>query len=141
MESIDLGDPRRNRRAIRLIERLSAKPTASIPQACGDWADTLAAYRFFGNEEIEWPDILAPHIESSVNRMAAHEVARVHPGHHRTRFQRARGQRLGALELRGPTQLPTTQLVYLADREADIMALMVRARSGHTAGLVAARPT
>ena len=37
-ESIDLGDPRRNRRAIRLIERLSAKPTASIPQACGDWA-------------------------------------------------------------------------------------------------------
>ena len=30
LESIDLGDPRRNRRAIRLIERLSAKPTASV---------------------------------------------------------------------------------------------------------------
>ena len=71
---MDLGDPRRNRRAIRLIERLSAKPTASIPQACGDRADTMAVYRFFGNEEIEWSDILAPHIESSVARMAAHEV-------------------------------------------------------------------
>ena len=73
-EGIDLGDPRRNRRAIRLIDRLSAKPTASIPQACGDWADTMAAYRFFGNEEVQWHDILAPHIESSIARMAAHEV-------------------------------------------------------------------
>ncbi|WP_426149123.1 IS4/Tn5 family transposase DNA-binding protein [Polaromonas sp. DSR2-3-2] len=51
-ESIDLGDPRHNRRANRLIERLNAKSTASIPQACGDWADTMAAYRFFGNEGI-----------------------------------------------------------------------------------------
>lgn len=40
-ESMDMGGPRRNRRAIRLIERLSAKPTASIPQACGDRADTM----------------------------------------------------------------------------------------------------
>ena len=74
LESINLGDPRRNRRAIRLIERLSAKPTASVPQACGDWADTMAAYRFFGNEEIEWECILAPHIESSVARLAVHPV-------------------------------------------------------------------
>lgn len=103
-ETIDLGDPRRNRRAIRLIERLRAKPTASIPQACGDWADTMAAYRFFGNEEIEWPDILAPYIESSEARLAVHEVVLLHPGHHRTRFQRARGQRLGAPELRGPAR-------------------------------------
>ena len=73
-ESINLGDPRRNRRAIRLIERLSAKPTASIPQASGDWADTMAAYRFFGNEQIEWAGILAPHIESSVARMAVPPV-------------------------------------------------------------------
>ena len=73
-ETIDLGDPRRNRRAIRLIERLSAKPTASSPQACGDWADTMAAYRLFGNEEIEWADIMAPHIESSMTRMATHDV-------------------------------------------------------------------
>ena len=38
-ETIDLGDERRNKRAIRLVERLSAQPTASVPQACGDWAD------------------------------------------------------------------------------------------------------
>ena len=45
-EAIDLGDERRNKRAIRLVERPSAQPTASVPQACGDWADTMAAYRF-----------------------------------------------------------------------------------------------
>ena len=73
-ESIDLGDPRRNRRAIRLIGHLSAKPSASVPQACGDWADTMAAYRFFGNEEVQWEGILTPHIESSVARMAVHPV-------------------------------------------------------------------
>ena len=49
-KTIDLGDERRNKRAIRLVERLSAQPTASVPQACGDWADTMAAYRFCGNE-------------------------------------------------------------------------------------------
>ncbi|WP_296903024.1 transposase DNA-binding-containing protein [Polaromonas sp.] len=25
---------------------------ASAPQACGDWAATMAAYRFFGNEVV-----------------------------------------------------------------------------------------
>ena len=75
-ESIDLGDPRRNRRVIRLVERLSANPTASIPQACGDWADTIAAYRFFGNEDVEWTDILAPHVEHSTKRMATHPAVR-----------------------------------------------------------------
>ena len=73
-EALDLGDARRNRRARRLIDRLSANPTGSIAQACGDWADTMGAYRFFGNDEVQWPDILAPHIERSVVRMAAHEV-------------------------------------------------------------------
>ena len=73
-EKIDLGDHRRNRRAIRLVERLSANPTASIPQACGGWADTVAAYRFFGNVGVERADILAPHIENSTARMAAHPV-------------------------------------------------------------------
>ena len=47
-ETIDLCDERRNKRAIHLVERLSAQPMASVPQACGDWVDTMVAYRFFG---------------------------------------------------------------------------------------------
>ena len=62
-ETIDLGDERRNKRAIRLVERLSAQPTASVPQACGDWADTIAAYRFFNNEAVDWRAILGAHTD------------------------------------------------------------------------------
>jgi hypothetical protein len=188
-ESLDLGDPRRNRRAIHLIEKLSAKPTASIPGACGDWADTIGAYRFFNNEAVEWPAILAPHIQNSVSRMAAHDVVLciqditeldfngqkasglgplsyeaqrgmyVHPTYAVSTAREPlgvmdawmwarepkdeNGQRAGIkesvrwvegyerlAEMAG--QLPTTRLVYLADREADIMALLVRARDLHT---------
>ena len=184
-ESIDLGDPRRNRRAIRLVERLSANPTASIPQACADWTDTIGAYRFFGNEDVQWADILAPHIENSTKRMAAHQVVLciqdtteldfngqeasglgplsyerqrgmyVHPTYAVStsreplgvldawmwarELRDADGKRSGVSEsmrwIEGyerlaemAVQLPQTRLVYLADREADIMALMVRAR-------------
>jgi len=58
---IDLGDKRLNQRAIRLAERLAEKPTASIPGACGGWAETQAAYRFLAQDEMDWRDILAPH--------------------------------------------------------------------------------
>ena len=73
-ETIDLGDERRNKRAIRLVERLSAQPTASVPQTCGDWADTMAAYRFFNNDEIDWRAILSAHTDCARTRMAGHEV-------------------------------------------------------------------
>jgi hypothetical protein len=50
---IDLGDKRRDRRAVRLVERLAERPTASIPGACGRWAETQAACRFLANEEYD----------------------------------------------------------------------------------------
>ncbi|WP_254615713.1 MULTISPECIES: transposase DNA-binding-containing protein [Cupriavidus] len=31
------------------------------PGACGGWSATIAAYRFFRNEEIEWTDVMRPH--------------------------------------------------------------------------------
>ena len=184
-ESLDLGDPRRNRRAIRLMEKLSAKPTASIPGACGDWADTIGTYRFFSNEEVEWPAILAPHVQNSVTRMAAHDVVlciqditeldfngQMASGLGLLSYEAQRGmyahptyavstsrEPLGVIDawmwtrelkdkdgyragikesvrwIEGYERLaemaelvPATRLVYLADREADIMALMVRAR-------------
>ena len=184
-ESLDLGDPRRNRRAIRLMEKLSAKPTASIPGACGDWADTMGAYRFFSNEEVEWSAILAPHIQNSVTRMAAHDVVlciqdtteldfngQMASGLGPLSYEAQRGmyahptyavstsrEPLGVIDawmwarelkdkdghragikesvrwIEGYERLaemaelvPATRLVYLADREGDIMALLVRAR-------------
>jgi hypothetical protein len=183
-ETIDLGDARRNKRAIRLVERLSAQPTASVPQACGDWADTMAAYRFFNNEEIDWRAILSAHTDCARTRMAAHEVVlciqdtteldfngQDASGLGPLNYEAQRGmyahptyavstsrEPLGVLDAwmwaREPKdkdgnrpgikesvrwvegyerlaemapQLPGTRLVYLADREADIMELMRRA--------------
>ena len=61
LEALDLGDPRRDRRAKELLKRLAAKPSENIPGACDGWAETMAAYRFLGSEEVEWTDIMQPH--------------------------------------------------------------------------------
>jgi hypothetical protein len=45
------------------MEVFALKPTASIPQACDNWSETCAAYRFLGNDEGSWEAILAPHWE------------------------------------------------------------------------------
>lgn len=183
--TIDLGDTRRNRRAVRLVERLAERPTASIPGACNGWAETQAAYRFLAGEEYEWMDILEPHRQCTRERMAEHPVVLclqdtteldfngqsiaglgplsyepqrgmyLHP----TYAVSAAREPLGVLdawmwarEPKGPdgtrpggresvrwsegyarvaelaAELPSTRLVYVADREADIRELMVRAR-------------
>jgi hypothetical protein len=49
----ELGDKRFNRRLIKLTERFSDKPTASIPGACADWSETAATYRFFDQTNID----------------------------------------------------------------------------------------
>ena len=46
LQSIDLGDPRLNRRAVLLAERLSQKPGSSIPSACANWAEADKATSF-----------------------------------------------------------------------------------------------
>jgi len=73
-KGIDLGDKRLNRRAILLAEQLSGNPTASIPQACGGWAETAAAYRFFAQDKLDWTDVMEPHWQCSAERMRACDV-------------------------------------------------------------------
>jgi len=74
LSRIDLGDQRLNERSVKLLKRLSEKPTASIPAACRGWAETVAAYRFFAQEAIEWSDILQPHVDGSLVRMRGEPV-------------------------------------------------------------------
>ena len=75
-----MGDARLNRRLVkRLATRFAEQPTASIPGACGDWAETMAAYRFFDQASadkrgLNWQAILQPHIEGSEARMMQHPV-------------------------------------------------------------------
>jgi hypothetical protein len=185
LRNIDLGDARRDKRAAQLLERLSEKPTASLPGAMNGWTETMAAYRFLAQDEVDWMDILRPHQASSLERMMGHDVVLciqdtteldfngqqiaglgplsyeaqrglyLHPTYAVTvdreplgvldawlwarEFKDADGQRGGEKEsarwLSGyepvatlSEKLPQTRLVYVADREADIMALMVKAR-------------
>ena len=67
-DGLDLGDPRRDSRAKALLKRFAARPTASIPGACEGWSETIGAYRFLGNEEVEWTEMMRPHWERTLER-------------------------------------------------------------------------
>lgn len=69
-----LGDARRSRRLVRLVERLAEQPSLSIPAACIGAAETKAAYRLLSHEAVGWSAILAPHLKNSVQRMGAEPV-------------------------------------------------------------------
>ena len=73
LNTINLGDHRLNRRARRVLEKLYAKPGASIPAACGGWPETKAAYRLFDQAGGTAQQRLAPHYRARTERMAAHE--------------------------------------------------------------------
>src|SRR3954464_16024044 len=70
----DFGDERLNRRYELLLDRLSDKPTLSIPAACHSWAETTAAYRFFDNDKTDAAKVLKPHHDATVERIRAHAV-------------------------------------------------------------------
>lgn len=53
------------------MERFAADPTASVPKACRGWGETMAAYRFFDNDSVEWQAIMAPHWQQTQQRIAA----------------------------------------------------------------------
>jgi hypothetical protein len=186
---LDLGDARLDRRAKKLVERLAAKPTASIPEACDGWSETCAAYRFLRNTDVAWGDILAPHWARTQERMRAEpvvlciqdtteldftgqEIAGLGPLNYEARhgmylhptyavttereplgvldaWMWARekrdadgirpGQKESARWVEGyervaemAADMPGTRLVYVADREADMVEMMRRARDMNT---------
>ena len=72
---VELKDARLDRRCQELAVALGQQPTAPINQACEDWADTKAAYRFFGNSKKVSPEgICAPHHRRTVERMSQHRL-------------------------------------------------------------------
>ncbi len=175
---VELGDARRTRRLIKLVDDLSAVPTGSIPRASGGWAETKAAYRLLDNEALDWREILEAHTRRTGERMRDQRVALCiqdtteldftsQPGiaglgrlsyeaqHglyvHPTLVVTAEGLALGVIDAwmwaRGPKgqpqvkestrwvegyeivadlaeRTPDSRLVYVADREGDLRALM-----------------
>ncbi|WP_425476451.1 IS4 family transposase [Cupriavidus sp. BIC8F] len=182
---LDLGDARLDKRARMLMERFAADPMASVPKACHGWSETMGAYRFFGNDSVDWRDILAPHWQQTRQRMGAEPVVLclqdtteldfngqgaiglgplsyeaqrgmyLHPTYavtpqreplgvldawmwareKRDKFGKRGGPKESLRWIEGyeriaemALELPSTRLVYVADREADLMALMLHAQ-------------
>jgi hypothetical protein len=73
MQTLELGDPRRNERVKRMIAQFSANPEASIPKASGSQADTKAAYRALGSDHISAEAIRLAHARATVERMCGLE--------------------------------------------------------------------
>ena len=69
-----LPDQRLVKRLITMATDFAQHPTAPIPQACGSWAKTKAAYRFFDNDAIAPEDLLAAHVQATRARAGAHPV-------------------------------------------------------------------
>ena len=74
MKTAKLGDKRLNARLAQVLSQLAARPTASIPAACGGRAEMVAAYRFCENENTSFDGVLHPHIDATRQRMAAQPV-------------------------------------------------------------------
>ena len=70
MATVDLKDKRCNKRLMRVVSDLGARCTASIPAACGGYAEMTAAYRLFDNEKVTYENVLAPHFERTRQRIA-----------------------------------------------------------------------
>lgn len=80
-EETEFGDVRFRRKDKRLKNRLMklaraflARPTANIPQACGNESQTRAAYRFFAHQDVTMKAILNAHYEASLRRASEEKV-------------------------------------------------------------------
>lgn len=67
-KEVNFGDVRLTQRLIKLSDDLSKSPESSINQACGGWAETKAAYRFFKNEKVDESTILLNHSRCTLER-------------------------------------------------------------------------
>ena len=70
----ELSDQRLVKRLMSLATDFAQHPTAPIPQACGSWDKTKAAYRLFDNDSVQPADILSAHVEATLQRLQIHPV-------------------------------------------------------------------
>jgi len=73
-KTINLGDARLNQRMVLLAEQLARQPGASIPDACANWTETAAAYRFLSNPKASSEEVLEAHGRASQERIRPHAV-------------------------------------------------------------------
>lgn len=73
-EEVDLGDKRLDSRLVKLCDSFSDAPESPINQACEDWHETKAAYRFFQNGKADVDRIMDAHRAKTAARATGHET-------------------------------------------------------------------
>ncbi len=74
LSGADLGDRRRNKRLVAIVEDLVAQPNESVPQASRDNAAMQGTYEFWANRRIEASSIISAHTSSTIERIKEHKV-------------------------------------------------------------------
>jgi len=78
-EDVDLGDPRRTRRVLALLEKLAKHPSQSLPRLLETESALEGTYRLLNNEHFDFDDLLQQHREMTIARaLQAGEVLVLH---------------------------------------------------------------
>lgn len=72
---MSLADPRLRRRHEYIVNKVVPAPDLSFPQAFQNDSDLEATYRFLNNERVTYDQLLAPHYEQTVARLADAKTA------------------------------------------------------------------
>lgn len=72
-QSCQFQDKRIGDRFRQILAAVGSLPGESIPQACQNWAETKAVYRFLSNERVNAQNILSGHIHETSKRITACE--------------------------------------------------------------------
>lgn len=72
-QSCQFQDKRIGDRFRQILAAVGSLPGESIPQACQNWAETKAVYRFLSNERVNAQNILSGHFHETSKRITACE--------------------------------------------------------------------
>src|SRR5213080_3709655 len=103
---MELKDRRLQRRFDGIVAAMKKAPEESFPKAFADDSELEATYRFLNNERVTWQELLAPHLEETVARVAKDPV--VLAVHDSTSFMfggESGRHEVGTLDGKGPSFL------------------------------------
>lgn len=63
--SVQLGDPRRQRRAVAIAHALATNTGASLPKQLHDGAALEGSYRFLQSAHVSYEELIRPHVEAT----------------------------------------------------------------------------
>lgn len=72
--TVELFDPRLERRLFSVVRDFYEQPLAPVPQACLTRAQVKGAYRLFENKKVSMERVLRAHTESTIERVKKYDV-------------------------------------------------------------------